>query len=234
MADRPARVALCIMAKAPEAGQVKTRLCPPLSHEEAAELYRCFLMDKIAQVQAVSAAEPVIAYAPEGAAGIFEDLAPGWRLLPQRGGDLTSRLVSVLEELFGTGFDASIVIDSDTPTLPSALLELAVSHMAAKAHELVLGPSEDGGYYLIGSRRIHRALFEDMPWSTPAVFGETVRRARALGLAVLALEPWYDVDTGADLARLAAEVEAGGDEGPRHTRRLLLAMDRTSVSGRRV
>jgi rSAM/selenodomain-associated transferase 1 len=221
------------MAKAPEAGQVKTRLCPPLSHEEAAELYRCFLMDKIAQVQAVPAAEPVLAYAPDGAAGIFEKLAPGFRLLPQRGGDLTSRLVSVLEELFGAGFDAVIVIDSDTPTLPSGLLALAVSHMASPAHELVLGPSEDGGYYLIGLRRIHRTLFEGMPWSTPVVFGETVRRARALDLAVLTLAPWYDVDTGADLARLTAEVEAGGDAGPRHTRRLLLAMHRTTASGRR-
>lgn len=234
MADRPPRIALCIMAKAPTAGQVKTRLCPPLSHEEAAELYRCFLMDKIAQVRAVSGAEPVLAYAPDGAMGIFEALAPGFRLVPQGGGDLTSRLVFVLEELFGAGFDASIVIDSDTPTLPSGLLELAVSHMTSRADELLLGPSEDGGYYLIGLRRIHRALFEGMPWSTPVVFGETVRRARALDLAVLTLEPWYDVDTGADLARLTAEVEAGGDAGPQHTRRLLLAMHRTSVSGRRV
>jgi len=227
-----ARVALCIMAKAPEAGQVKTRLCPPLSPEDAARLYRCFLMDKIAQVRGVPAAEPVLAYAPGGAAGLFEALAPGFRLLPQRGGDLTSRLVSVLEELFGAGFDATIVIDSDTPTLPSGLLEQAATHMVSGAHDLVLGPSEDGGYYLIGQRRLHRALFEDIPWSTPVVLEETVRRAHALGLAVLELEPWYDVDTGADLMRLMADLET--DEGPRHTRRLLLDMDRTFVSERRV
>lgn len=222
------------MAKAPEAGQVKTRLCPPLSLDEAAQLYRCFLMDKIAQVQSVSSAEPVLAYAPDGAADIFEALAPGWKLLPQRGADLTSRLVSVLEELFDAGFEASIVIDSDTPTLPSRLLELAVAHMASGAQDLVLGPSEDGGYSLIGLRRLHRALFDGMPWSTPAVLEETVRRARALGLATLELGPWYDVDTGADLARLMAELEAGGDTGPRHTWRLLQTMDRTFMSGRRV
>jgi len=220
------------MAKAPEAGQVKTRLCPPLSLEDAAQLYRCFLMDKITQVRGVPAAEPVLAYAPGAAADLFELLAPGFRLLPQRGGDLTSRLVSVLEELIGAGFDATIVIDSDTPTLPPGLLEQAVTHMASGARDLVLGPSEDGGYYLIGQRRLHRALFEDMPWSTSVVLEETVRRAHTLGLAVLELEPWYDVDTGADLVRLMADLET--DEGPRHTRRLLLGMNRTFVSERRV
>jgi len=220
------------MAKAPEAGQVKTRLCPPLSLEDAAQLYRCFLMDKIAQVRGIPAAEPILAYVPTDAAGIFEALAPGFRLLPQLGAGLTARLVSVLEELFGAGFEATIVIDSDTPTLPSRLLEQAVTHMASGAHDLVLGPSEDGGYYLIGQRRLHRALFEDMPWSTPVVLEETVRRAHALGLTVLELEPWYDVDTGADLVRLMAEL--GTNKGPCHTRRLLLGMDRAFVSGRRV
>jgi uncharacterized protein len=231
METRPTRIALCIMAKAPEAGQVKTRLCPPLSPEEAAQLYRCFLMDKIAQVRRVTAAEPVLAYAPEGAGGIFEALAPGFRLLPQRGGDLTSRLLSVLERLFEAGFGGAIVIDSDTPTLPSGLLERAVTHVVSREHDVVLGPSEDGGYYLIGLGRLHRALFEDMPWSTPVVLEETLRRVRDLGLTAAQLEPWYDVDTGADLDRLTAELEAGGDEGPRHTRCLLLSLGRTSASG---
>jgi len=230
MEMRPARIALCMMAKAPEAGQVKTRLCPPLSPEEAAQLYRCFLMDKIAQVRRVTAAEPVLA-APEGAGGIFEALAPGFRLLPQRGGDLTSRLVSVLERLFEAGFGGAIVIDNDTPTLPPGLLERAVTHVASREHDVVLGPSEDGGYYLIGLGRIHRALFEDMPWSTSVVLEETLRCVRDLGLTATQLEPWYDVDTRADLDRLAAELEAGGDKGPRHTRRLLLSLGRTSASG---
>jgi rSAM/selenodomain-associated transferase 1 len=188
-------------------------------------------MDKIAQVRGVTVAEPVLAYAPEGAGGIFDALAPGFRLLPQRGVDLTSRLISVLERLFEAGLGGAVVIDSDTPTLPSAFLERAVTQVASKEHDLVLGPSEDGGYYLIGLGRIHRALFEDMSWSTPAVLEETLRRARDLGLTVVQLDPWYDVDTGADLDRLAAELEAGGDKGPRHTRRLLLSLGRTSASG---
>jgi uncharacterized protein DUF2064 len=105
------------MAKAPASGYVKTRLCPPLSLEEAAQLYQCFLEDKIAQVRGVQGVEPVVAYAPENAAATFEALAPGLTRAAQRGGDLTSRLVSVLEPLFASGFDAAMVIVSDTPTL---------------------------------------------------------------------------------------------------------------------
>ena len=231
MNAQPPRIALCIMAKAPASGYVKTRLCPPLSLEEAAQLYQCFLEEKIAQVRSVQGVEPVVAYAPVNAAATFEALAPGLTLVAQRGGDLTSRLVSVLERLFASGFDAAIVIDSDTPTLPSALLQSAVTHLASREHDLVLGPSEDGGYYLIGLSRIDRALFEDMPWSTPTVFEETLSRARHLRLRVVQLAPWYDVDTGADLARLMSELDAGGGKGPVHTRRLLLSMRKTFVSG---
>jgi len=216
------RVALCIVAKAPEAGRVKTRLCPPLSPDEAAELSRCFIRDKVAQVREVARAEPFVAYAPENALDAFQELAAGFTLLPQRGGDLTARLLSVLERLFAEGFQAAVLIDSDTPTLPTALLERAVTLLASHEHDLVLGPSEDGGYYLIGLRRTHPELFEGIAWSTPVVFEETLRRARALGLRALRLPPWYDVDTGADLARLTAELAAGGDGGPRHTRRFVL------------
>ena len=234
MDARLRRIALCIMAKAPAAGQVKTRLCPPLSLDEAARLYQCFLEDKIAQVLGIQEVEPVLAYAPDGAAMIFEALAPGVMLVPPRGGDLTSRLVSVLERLFESGFDASIVIDSDTPTLPSRLLEHAVAQLASGEPDLVLGPSEDGGYYLIGLRGVHRALFEGMPWSTPAVLEATLGRARRLGLRVAQLAPWYDVDTGEDLARLMSELEADAGQASIHTRRLLLSTGQTFVSGGRV
>jgi rSAM/selenodomain-associated transferase 1 len=222
MARAASHVALCIMAKAPVAGQVKTRLCPPLSACDAAELSRCFLLDKVAQVREVIRAEPVVAYAPEGAAAVFEALAPGFTLLPQRGGDLTARLLSVFDRLFADGREAAIIIDSDTPTLPVGFLEHAVSLVTSGEHDLVLGPSEDGGYYLIGLRRLHPELFEGMPWSTPAVLEETLRRAGALGLRTARLRPWYDVDTGVDLARLAAELVADPSGGARHTREFIL------------
>jgi hypothetical protein len=230
------RVALCIMAKAPEAGRVKTRLCPPLSPDDAAELYGCFLLDKISQVRGVAGAERMLVYAPAEAAAVFEALAPGFTLLAQRGDDLTARLVAVCDELFRGGFDAAILIDSDTPTLPTERLERAVALMRGGAPDLVLGPSEDGGYYLIGLRRPHPEIFEGMPWSTPAVLEETLRRARALGLSSAMLEAWYDVDTAADLLRLQAELADDSDGGPRHTRRFLLERlaGRTAGAGGRV
>jgi uncharacterized protein len=230
------RIALCIMAKAPEPGRVKTRLCPPLSPDDAAELYRCFLLDKIAQVREVAGAEPDLAYAPAQAAAVFEALAPGFALLVQRGADLTARLVAVCDELFGDGCDAAIMIDSDTPTLPTEHLERAVALMSGGAPDLVLGPSEDGGYYLIGLRRPRPELFEGMRWSTPTVLAETERRARALGLSSTRLPAWYDVDTAADLARLQADLTARSDGGPRHTRRFVLERlaGRTAGAGGRI
>ena len=230
------RIALCIMAKAPEPGQVKTRLCPPLSLAEAAELSRCFLLDKIAQVRQVARAEPSVAYAPEDAAAVFEALAPGFTLLPQRGADLTARLLSVLGRIFADGCGAAIMIDSDTPTLPTGILERAVTLVALGEHDLVLGPSADGGYYLIGLRRLQPELFEGMPWSTPVVLEETERRARARGLRTVRLPAWYDVDTGADLARLTVDLAARPDGAPCHTRRFVLERlaGRTAGAGGRI
>jgi len=216
------RIALCIMAKAPEPGRVKTRLCPPLSPDDAADLYRCFLLDKIAQARQVAGVEPVLAYAPAQAAAVFEALAPGFTLLAQRGTDLTARLVAVCDQLFLDGCEAALLIDSDTPTLPTERIERAVAVMTEGGCDLVFGPSEDGGYYLVGLRRPHPELFEGMRWSTPTVLEETLRRARALGLSSTTLSAWYDVDTAADLARLYTDLAAGPDGGPRHTRRFLL------------
>ena len=230
------RIALCIMAKAPEAGRVKTCLCPPLSPDDAAELYRCFLLDKIAQAREVAGTEPVLAYAPAQAAAVFEALAPGFMLLPQRGADLTARLTAVCAELFRSGCDAAIMIDSDTPTLPTERLARAVAVMSGGGPDLVLGPSEDGGYYLIGMRRPHPELFEGMRWSTPTVLEEAERRARALGLSSTRLPAWYDVDTAADLVRLQAALAAGPPGGPRHTRRFALERlaGRTTEAGGRI
>src|SRR3970040_2084461 len=114
------RIPLCIMAKAPEAGRVKTRLCPPLSPDDAAKLYRCFLLDKIAQVREVAGVEPFLAYAPAQAAAVVEALAPGF----------TPRPPASCVEIFRRGCDAAIMIDSDTPTLPTERLERAVAVMS--------------------------------------------------------------------------------------------------------
>jgi len=211
MADKianEARSAVAIMAKAPQPGQVKTRLCPPLTHRAAAEFYRCLLVDKIAQVNALHRVAPAVSYSPANCKPEFEDLTPPhFMLLPQRGDDLGARLLFTFDQLFRQGFTQVIVIDSDTPTLPTAYLEQALRLIAADENDVVLGPTEDGGYYLIGLRQSHRELFERMPWSTSQVFLETRRRSEQSGLTVACTEAWYDVDTPEDLARLMESLD---------------------------
>src|SRR5262245_25594538 len=114
------------MAKAPRAGAVKTRLVPPLTSAQAARLYRCFLLDKIAQVRGLVDAHPVVAYTPSAARRVFETLAPGWTLLPQQGADLGTRLSNGLARLLARGYTGAIAIDSDTPTLPREFLQRGV------------------------------------------------------------------------------------------------------------
>ena len=217
---RPAAVA--IMAKAPWAGEVKTRLCPPLSLVDAAELYRRLLLDKIEQVRSLKTARLAIAYTPGEARAFFEEVAPGFVLVPQRGADLGDRLANSLGELLDTGHRGALAIDSDTPTLPLEFLQQALDLIATPEIDVVLGPTEDGGYYLIGLRAVHRELFEAMAWSTQQVLPETIRRADAKGLRVACLPPWYDIDTPDDLARLRMALAASDGDVPRHTRKFLL------------
>jgi uncharacterized protein len=119
-----------------------------------------------------------------------------------------------------------MVIDSDTPTLPVAYLERALGLIAAGQHDVVLGPTEDGGYYLIGLRQSYPALFEQMPWSTPEVFPETRRRSAQYGLTVACTDHWCDVDTPDDLTRLAASLEQIQNGWARHTRQFLRELQR--------
>ena len=221
MAGAERAVGLAIMAKAPLVGAVKTRLCPPLRPPEAAELARSFLLDTVDRVRMVAGARPIMAYAPVEAQAQFEEAAPGFALIPQRGGDLGERQLHLIEEILGLGLQAALVIGTDSPTLPRECLDEAVSLVMAPDVDVVLGPTEDGGYYLIGMRAPCPALFENMPWSTPTVLSRTLERAQRLGLRVACLPTWFDVDTGADLERLRVELEAAPGASPRHTRAFL-------------
>lgn len=215
-------IAVAIMAKAPQAGEVKTRLCPPLSAREAAELYRCFLLDKIEQIRTLNGASPAIAYTPAEGRLFFEDAAPNFVLVPQLGADLGARLASSFHQLFAKGYGGVFAIDSDTPTLPVGFLEQALDLIAKPDVDVVVGPCDDGGYYLIGLRQLHQELFEGIPWSTAQVMPETIRRAEAKGLTIACLPPWFDVDTPDDLERLKASLLRTGRREPRHTRRFFM------------
>jgi uncharacterized protein len=208
-ADFRNRCALAVMAKAPIAGQVKTRLSPPLSREQAAGLNACFLRDTVASLSDASAATGarwVISYLPAGEEAAFQGiLPPGALLLSQRGNEFGDRLLRTSEDLFACGFSSVCLIDSDSPTVPTSVFVRAAEELAASGDRVVLGPSDDGGYYLLGVNRRHKFLFENISWSTAEVARQTRERARQLGLPVVSLPTWFDVDEELSLQRLRRE-----------------------------
>jgi uncharacterized protein len=217
----PGGCALGVMIKAPRAGASKTRLVPPLTHAEAAALSVCFLRDTAANIDAACGASAgagtpasgVAVYTPVGAEGAFDGLLPeGFSLLAQRGDGFGERLSNAADDLLRLGFDALCLIDSDSPTLPTAALSAAAAELAKPGDRVVLGPADDGGYYLIGIKRAHRALFERIDWSTGRVLAQNVERAREIGLDVALLPAWYDVDDAPTLARLCEELFGDSSE----------------------
>jgi rSAM/selenodomain-associated transferase 1 len=205
--------ALAVMAKAPRAGRVKTRLQPPLNAEEAAGLNVCFLRDTAANIASVTregGAQGMICYTPVGDEAAFDGLLPeGFSLIAQRGDDFGERLLCAAKDILSCGFGAVCLIDSDSPTLPSCALRAAVTELGRPGERVVVGPSDDGGYYLIGMRRANPRVFERIAWSTKHVYAETVERVRESEMDLVELPKWYDVDDAATLAVLERELLNG-------------------------
>ena len=169
--------ALIVVAKKPVPGLTKTRLCPPFTPESAAELYHCLMLDTLALVGRFRDADPVIAFAPPGARGYFREQAPnGFRLIPQEGDDLGQRLANALGHHLDMGYRRVVIMNSDGPTLPLACLEEAFSGL--EGADITLGPSFDGGYYLIGMKQLHAELFQGIAWSTEQVFPQTLAKCQ--------------------------------------------------------
>jgi rSAM/selenodomain-associated transferase 1 len=198
------------MTKAPKAGRVKTRLSPPLSPEEAAALNTCFLRDTasaIAQTATAGLAIGVGVYTPVGEERAYADILPAdFVLIAQRGDLFGERLLLAAEDLFAVGFAGVCLIDSDSPTVPQKAYARAAQLLAQPGDRIVLGPSDDGGYYLIGLKQAHRRVFEEIDWSTERVGEQTIERARETGAPVELLPTWYDVDDRATLRRLCDEL----------------------------
>ena len=217
------------MTKAPQAGNSKTRLVPPLAPEQAAKLSACFLRDTCENIAAVSmngTAAGVAVYTPVGSEAFFEGLVPpSFRFISQRGSLFGDRLFHATEDLISAEYDSLCLIDSDSPTLPAEFLRAAVRALAQPGDRLVLGPANDGGYYLIGLKKRHRHVFENVDWSTSRVLTQTIARAKEIKLPVTLLPAWYDVDDGPSLRQLCKElfVTNGRSEGYRasHTRAYL-------------
>jgi rSAM/selenodomain-associated transferase 1 len=208
---------LLVVAKRPAAGQTKTRLCPPLTGEAAATLYACFLRDTLDVMRQVPDVGRGIVYLPEAAGDYFSALAPDMQLSVQQGENLGERLDHLLTAALEAGASQAVVMDSDSPTLPADYLVQAFAALAGPS-DVVLGPCEDGGYYLIGLKRPQPRLLRDVQMSTAYVVRDTLALAEQLGLSVTLLPTWYDVDTAVELDRLHAELRDAPPCAARHTR----------------
>jgi len=209
-ADKRKKCALGIMTKAPVAGKVKTRLSPPLTLAEAAELNVCFLRDISCAIELVSqdaTAQGVGIYTPVGSEAIFESILPGsFALILQRGENFGERLAAALDDLLSVGFDSVCLINSDSPTVAASSFREAATELSKPGDRIVLGPSDDGGYYLIGLKKPHLRVFEGIEWSTERVFDQTMEHAREIGTNTHLLPSGFDVDDGLTLKRLCREL----------------------------
>jgi rSAM/selenodomain-associated transferase 1 len=200
-------IAVAIVCKTPEPGRSKTRLSPPLQPEECAAISACFIQDLALTIEQLTHGGGVTGYAlytPLGSEAALRRLLPAnFALMPQVDGDFGERLRHGAIDLLRLHRGA-ILINSDSPTLPLAILEAAVAAVDG-GDNVVLSPADDGGYTLIGLSRMHERLFDDIPWSTSAVHRLTVERAHEIGLPVVDVPGWYDVDDAASLRLLEDE-----------------------------
>jgi rSAM/selenodomain-associated transferase 1 len=244
MTKPSASCGVAVMAKASAAGRTKTRLVPPLTYDEAAALNTAFLKDIAENIQSATQTSIAgyFAFGPPGSSAFFHDrvdarmaLFEAW--LP----DFGDCLHFTISELLRRGHAGAIVLNADSPTLPTALLIEAADVLTRPGDRAVLGPAEDGGYYLLGLKRAHRHMFEDIAWSTSRVADQTMERARALGLELHVLTPWYDVDNTDSLRRLHRELADGRPFDPllppyraAHTRERMKTMRREAALARRL
>lgn len=201
-------IAVAIVCKTPMPGKSKTRLSPPLAPEECAAISACFIQDLAATVNLLIGAGDVSGcalYTPLGSEAALTPLIPShFEIVPQRGDGFGERLMHGTTDLLKQ-HDGAILVNSDSPTLPVAILRAAVDALKSGPN-VVLSPAHDGGYTLIGLSAMYPRLFEDIPWSTPDVYRLTLERAREIALPVVSVPGWYDVDDAASLQMLTEEM----------------------------
>ena len=213
--------ALIVFARRPKPGAVKTRLTALLTSEEAAQLYEAFLRDALNQYQALDV--DVRLYFSPPVESIPEDLIPeGVSLHQQQGPGLGARMKIAFVESFAEGYEKLVIIGTDHPTLPTAFIEQAFEALE-QSFSICIGPSDDGGYYLLGMNDFYPEVFHDMRYSHVDVFEQTLERASRTGAHLTVLPPWYDVDTPDTLRRLIIDLKDPALEAP-HTRRVVAAL----------
>ena len=204
---------LVIMAKAPRPGSVKTRLAPSLSTEAVTDFYRCLLEDTLALARSLHDVEVAI-MCPDSDVSELARLADNEvNVVAQKGEGLAAGLTSVFAHFAEDNHRRTIAFNSDSPHLPRSVLEDAFETLAA--HDVVVGPTHDGGYYLVGAKASHPTLFASDGMGTSTALERLLTRARALKLSVGFADPFYDIDVADDLTRLAEELRLASERAPR-------------------
>ena len=203
---------LVIMAKAPKLGMVKTRLAECLPQSVVTELYRCLLEDTMSLARSLGSAEVAIMCPASDIEDLSQLLGDTVRIVPQQGQGLAAGLTSVFSH-FAVGRGRVIAFNSDSPHLPTTILESAFDLL--DTHDLVLGPTQDGGYYLIGAKAAYATLFDNDGMGTTSALEALLARAHTLGLSTGFTDPFYDIDVASDLIRLDAELQLSPSRAPR-------------------
>lgn len=237
MSTTSARTAIGVMARPPLPGQCKARLLAAHSPEWVAGLYAAMLRDTLDGLQSVTADDYVVFAAPaeapmgddtegrvllELAFDVLRRHVPSpWELVAQEGDDHGARMEHALSAMFARGATYALLASSDAPSFPTDPLAEALAG-EARTRDVLLGPSEDGGYYVIGMSRVEPRLLRDMPWGTPAMTDTTRLRCRDAGLTLHELPTWYDVDQPSDVMKLLDEVRLHPDRAPRTAQFLVM------------
>ena len=204
---------LVIMAKAPRPGSVKTRLTTNLTAQQVTELYECLLRDTIALAKSLDPIETAIMCPEPDADELTRCIDRAVPVVPQTGRGLAAGLTSVFAHFTNLGRQRVIAFNSDSPHLPPSVLQNAFN--ALEKNDLVVGPTHDGGYYLVGANGSHPTLFEDAGMGTRSALDALLGRARELQLSTVFTDTFYDVDVASDLARLAEELQLAPAKAPR-------------------
>jgi len=225
--------AIIVMTKVPGFADVKTRLRPLLSEGQCVELAGCFLTDTITNLASVFE-HRIIAFTPGDGCDATEALVDSGDIcIPQRGGDLGQRLDAAIADAFEIGFGPVIVIGTDSPTLPREYVAQALDHLQSRDDGVAIGPTDDGGFYLIGVSRLHKGMFDGVTWSSDKTCEQTVANIKNIGdVVLLVLSRWYDVDEPADLVQMIAEIDSDetARDRARTTSRWITANQKTFVS----
>ena len=206
----PSEAALMIFAKAPIPGHVKTRLCPPLAPDEAATLHGTMVMDTLERSRNLLGFDRFLSCAPSSQHPFFKAVGArqGVRLLEQIQGDLGARMYQAFCSAFELGYRFAVIVGTDLPTIQGELFRQALKGL--EDHDVVLGPSVDGGYYLVGLKQPGVNIFDGIPWSTDQVLPLTLEKAQSLNLTVKLLNEQRDIDTLADLQYYIQEIQGSG------------------------